>query len=70
MRKLEAIIKPLKIDDVKSASREDRRSRYDGHRSQRLRRTGGKAEVYRGSASEVDFVPQDQARGRAYPTAW
>ena len=41
MKKVEAIIKPFKLDEVKGFGR-----------------TGGKKEVYRGSAYVVDFVPK------------
>jgi len=41
MKKVEAIIKPFKLDEVKGFGR-----------------TGGKREVYRGSAYVVDFVPK------------
>ena len=41
MKKIEAIIKPFKLDEVKGFGR-----------------TGGKKEVYRGSAYVVDFVPK------------
>ena len=41
MKKVEAIVKPFKLDEVKGFGR-----------------TGGKKEVYRGSAYVVDFVPK------------
>jgi nitrogen regulatory protein P-II 1 len=58
MRKLEAIIKPFKIDDVKSALSEIGVQGMTVTEVKGFGRTGGKAEVYRGSAYKVDFVPK------------
>jgi nitrogen regulatory protein P-II 1 len=58
MKKIEAIIKPFKIDDVKQ------RVYAAGGRGMTVSevkgfgRTGGKKEVYRGSSYAVDFVPK------------
>ena len=37
LKKIEAIIKPFKLDEVKEALARDRRARHDRHRGQRLR---------------------------------
>jgi nitrogen regulatory protein P-II 1 len=58
MKKVEAIIKPFKLDEVKE------RLRLAGVRGMTVSevrgfgRTGGKKEVYRGSSYAVDFVPK------------
>jgi nitrogen regulatory protein P-II 1 len=58
MKKVEAIIKPFKLDEVKE------RLRAAGVRGMTVSevrgfgRTGGKREVYRGSSYAVDFVPK------------
>src|SRR5512138_2527257 len=58
MKKIEAIIKPFKLDDVKqrvyaAGARGMTVSEVKG-----FGRTGGKKEVYRGSAYTVDFLPK------------
>jgi nitrogen regulatory protein P-II 1 len=58
MRKIEAIIKPFKLDDVKSALSEIGIQGMTVLEVKGFGRTGGKAEVYRGSAYKVDFVPK------------
>jgi nitrogen regulatory protein P-II 1 len=58
MKKIEAIIKPFKLGRREGSAARGWRSGYDGLRGQRVRRTGGKKEVYRGSAYVVDFVPK------------
>jgi len=55
MKKIEAIIKPFKLDDVKDRLREVGVTVYE---VKGFGRTGGKKEVYRGSAYVVDFVPK------------
>ena len=58
MKKVEAIIKPFKLDEVKEALAE---VGIDGMTVTEIKgfgRTGGKKEVYRGSAYVVDFVPK------------
>jgi nitrogen regulatory protein P-II 1 len=52
MKKIEAIIKPFKLDDLKD------RLRQVGAQGRGFGRTGGKKEVYRGSAYVVDFIPK------------
>jgi len=58
VKKVEAVIKPFKLDDVK-----DRLAEIGVHgmtvtEVKGFGRTGGKKEVYRGSAYVVDFVPK------------
>jgi len=58
MKKVEAIIKPFKLDEVKESLSE---IGIDGMTVTEVKgfgRTGGKKEVYRGSAYVVDFVPK------------
>jgi nitrogen regulatory protein P-II 1 len=58
MKKIEAIIKPFKLDEVKSRLRELGISGMTVVEVKGFGRTGGKTEVYRGSAYVVDFVPK------------
>jgi nitrogen regulatory protein P-II 1 len=58
MKKVEAIIKPFKLDEVKSRLREIGVSGMTVAEVKGFGRTGGKTEVYRGSAYVVDFVPK------------
>jgi len=58
MKKIEAIIKPFKLDDVKDRLREIGVSGMTVYEVKGFGRTGGKTEVYRGSAYVVDFVPK------------
>jgi nitrogen regulatory protein P-II 1 len=58
MKKVEAIIKPFKLDDVKERLRELGVSGMTVYEVRGFGRTGGKTEVYRGSAYVVDFVPK------------
>jgi nitrogen regulatory protein P-II 1 len=58
MKKLEAIIKPHKLDEVKERLREIGISGMTVSEVRGFGRTGGKTEVYRGSAYVVDFVPK------------
>jgi nitrogen regulatory protein P-II 1 len=58
MKKIEAIIKPFKLDEVKSRLRELGVSGMTVSEVKGFGRTGGKTEVYRGSAYVVDFVPK------------
>jgi nitrogen regulatory protein P-II 1 len=58
MTKVEAIIRPAKLDEVKDALSA---AGVQGMTISEVRgfgRTGGKREVYRGSAYVVDFVPK------------
>ena len=58
MKKIEAIIKPFKLDDVKDRLREVGVQGMTVYEVKGFGRTGGKKEVYRGSAYVVDFVPK------------
>src|SRR5438552_12815671 len=58
MKKIEAIIKPHKLDDVKERLRTVGVSGMTVYEVKGFGRTGGKTEVYRGSAYVVDFVPK------------
>jgi nitrogen regulatory protein P-II 1 len=58
MKKIEAIIKPFKIDEVRNILRESGVSGMTVYEVKGFGRTGGKTEVFRGSAYTVDFVPK------------
>lgn len=58
MKKVEAIIKPFKLDDIKNALGEIGIQGMTVSEVKGFGRTGGKKEVYRGSAYVVDFVPK------------
>jgi nitrogen regulatory protein P-II 1 len=58
MKKIEAIIKPFKLDDVKERLRSIGVTGMTVYEVKGFGRTGGKTEVYRGSAYVVDFVPK------------
>jgi len=58
MKKVEAIIKPFKLDEVKEALAEVDVQGMTITEVKGFGRTGGKKEVYRGSAYVVDFVPK------------
>jgi nitrogen regulatory protein P-II 1 len=58
MKKVEAIIKPFKLDDVKEVLAEVGVEGMTVTEVKGFGRTGGKQEVYRGSAYVVDFVPK------------
>ena len=58
MKKVEAIIKPFKLDEVKDALSEVGVQGMTVTEVKGFGRTGGKREVYRGSAYVVDFVPK------------
>lgn len=58
MKKIEAIIKPFKLDEVKDALTEIGVQGMTITEVKGFGRTGGKKEVYRGSAYVVDFVPK------------
>ncbi len=58
MKKVEAIIKPFKLDEVKDALSETGIRGMTVTEVKGFGRTGGKKEVYRGSAYVVDFVPK------------
>jgi nitrogen regulatory protein P-II 1 len=58
MKKIEAIIKPFKLEEVKDRLRQVGVSGMTVYEVKGFGRTGGKTEVYRGSAYVVDFVPK------------
>jgi nitrogen regulatory protein P-II 1 len=58
MKKIEAIIKPFKLDDVKERLREIGVQGMTVADVKGFGRTAGKKEVYRGSSYVVDFVPK------------
>ncbi len=58
MKKVEAIIKPFKLDEVKESLAEIGIQGMTVTEVKGFGRTGGKKEVYRGSAYVVDFVPK------------
>ena len=58
MKKIEAIIKPFKLDEVKESLSEIGIQGMTVTEVKGFGRTGGKKEVYRGSAYVVDFVPK------------
>ncbi len=58
MKKIEAIIKPFKLDEVKEALAEVGIEGMTVSDVKGFGRTGGKKEVYRGAEYIVDFVPK------------
>ena len=58
MKKVEAIFKPFKLDEVKECLAEIGVAGMTVTEVKGFGRTGGKKEVYRGSAYVVDFVPK------------
>ena len=58
MKKVEAIIKPFKLDEVKERLAEIGVHGMTVTEVKGFGLTGGKKEVYRGSAYVVDFVPK------------
>jgi nitrogen regulatory protein P-II 1 len=58
MKLVTAIIKPFKLDDVREALSEIGVQGMTVTEVKGFGRTGGKKEVYRGSAYVVDFVPK------------
>jgi nitrogen regulatory protein P-II 1 len=58
MKRIEAIIKPFKLEEVKTRLRELGVSGMTVSEVKGFGRTGGRTEVYRGSAYVVDFVPK------------
>ena len=60
MKKIEAIIKPFKLEEVKDRLRQIGVSGMTVYEVKGFGRTGGKTEIYRGSAYVVDFVPKMQ----------
>jgi nitrogen regulatory protein P-II 1 len=58
MKKIEAIIRPHLLDEVKDRLRQIGVAGMTVSEVKGFGRTGGKREVYRGSAYVVDFVPK------------
>jgi nitrogen regulatory protein P-II 1 len=58
MKRIEAMIRPAKLDDVKDALAAVGIAGMTILETKGFGRTGGKREVYRGSAYIVDFVPK------------
>jgi nitrogen regulatory protein P-II 1 len=58
VKKIEAIIKPSKLDEVKAALAEVGVQGMTVSEVRGFGRTGGKQEIYRGSSYVVDFVPK------------
>jgi nitrogen regulatory protein P-II 1 len=58
MKRIEAIIRPAKLDEVKEALSEIGITGMTVSETKGFGRTGGRKEVYRGSAYVVDFVPK------------
>jgi nitrogen regulatory protein P-II 1 len=58
MKRVEAIIRPAKLDEVKEALAEVGIAGMTLSEVKGFGRTGGRKEVYRGSAYVVDFVPK------------
>ncbi len=58
MKKIEAIIKPFKLEEVKERLQEIGIHGMTVTEVKGFGRTGGKREVYRGSEYVVDFVPK------------
>jgi nitrogen regulatory protein P-II 1 len=58
MKKLEAVIRPHKLDEVKDRLRQIGVAGMTVTEVKGFGRTGGKTEVYRGSSYSVDFVPK------------
>jgi nitrogen regulatory protein P-II 1 len=58
MKTVEAIIKPFKLDELTDRLRQAGAQGITVSEVRGFGRTGGKKEVYRGSAHVVDFVPK------------
>ncbi|HSZ84309.1 MAG TPA: P-II family nitrogen regulator [Polyangia bacterium] len=58
MKKIEAVIRPHKLEEVKDRLRQIGVSGMTISEVKGFGRTGGKTEVYRGSSYVVDFVPK------------
>jgi nitrogen regulatory protein P-II 1 len=58
MKKIQAIIRPHKVDEVKERLREVGVTGMTVSEAKGFGRTGGRTEVYRGSSYVVDFVPK------------
>ena len=64
MKKIEAIIKPFKLEDVKEALAELGVEGMTVSEVKGFGRQKGHTEIYRGSEYTVDFLPENQNRNR------
>jgi len=60
VRKIEAIVRPFKLDEVKERLNDLGIQGMTVSEVKGFGRTGGKQEVYRGAAYVVDFVPKSK----------
>jgi nitrogen regulatory protein P-II 1 len=58
MKRIEAIVRPSKLDEVKEALNDVGIAGMTVTEAKGFGRTGGRKEIYRGSAYIVDFVPK------------
>jgi nitrogen regulatory protein P-II 1 len=58
MKRIEAIVRPSKLDEVKEALNDVGIAGMTVTEAKGFGRTGGRKEIYRGSAYVVDFVPK------------
>jgi nitrogen regulatory protein PII len=63
MKKIEAIIKPFKLEEVKEALADLGIEGMTVSEVKGFGRQKGHTEIYRGSEYTVDFLPEDQDRG-------
>ncbi len=64
MKKIEAIIKPFKLDEVKEALQEIGVQGLSVIEVKGFGRQKGHTELYRGAEYVVDFLPESENRGR------
>ena len=70
MKKIEAIVKPFKLDEVREALSEIGVTGLTVTEVKGFGRQKGHTELYRGAEYVVDFLPEGEGRGRAAPTRW
>lgn len=58
MKKIEAVIKPFKLEEVKAALRQIGAQGMTAWEVKGFGRQGGHKETYRGAEHEVDFIPK------------
>jgi len=58
MKRIEAIVKPIKLDELKDRLRQAGAQGITVSEVRGVGRTGGKKDVHRGSACVVDFLPK------------
>ena len=66
MKKIEAIIKPFKLDEVKEALQEVGVQGITVVEVKGFGRQKGRTELYRGAEYVVDFLPKVKIRGRRH----